>query len=131
MKICIRHKICGNDEDCQYFIKGTYPVCSSCYAEYLNFNSAFLDIGDYKDSDGNELPYFKYFNIGVCEIKKYNANYGDDRVCVCGHTYDRHFDYYENYAAVGCKYCGCEFEEADSKERIIRNDAWSMEQIIK
>ena len=37
----------------------------------------------------------------------YNPNYGDDRVCKCGHTYYRHFDSYDNMAVVGCKYCGC------------------------
>lgn len=43
----------------------------------------------------------------------YNRNYGDDRVCVCGHTYYRHFDLYEEGLAVGCKYCDCaEFKEA-------------------
>lgn len=42
----------------------------------------------------------------------YNPNYGDDRICECGHSYDRHFDSYENMLAVGCKYCGCfEFKE--------------------
>lgn len=41
----------------------------------------------------------------------YNPNYGDDRLCVCGHPYHRHFDPYENMENVGCKYrgsCGCE-----------------------
>ncbi len=38
----------------------------------------------------------------------YNPNYGDHRVCKCGHTYNRHFDSYENMEPVGCKYCGCE-----------------------
>ena len=43
---------------------------------------------------------------------KYNPNYGDDRVCKCGHVYDRHFDPYEEMEPVGCKYCGCsKFEE--------------------
>lgn len=37
----------------------------------------------------------------------YNHKYGDDRVCVCGHPYYRHFDTYERMENVGCKYCGC------------------------
>lgn len=40
-------------------------------------------------------------------IKNYNPYFGDDRKCMCGHTYDRHFDPYEENAAVGCKYCRC------------------------
>lgn len=43
----------------------------------------------------------------------YNPGYGDNRICVCGHPYYRHFDPYEDMEAVGCKYCGChEFREA-------------------
>ena len=45
----------------------------------------------------------------------YNKDYGDDRLCKCGHTYYRHFDSYENMQDCGCKYCNCnDFEEADS-----------------
>lgn len=44
--------------------------------------------------------------------KFYNPNYGDDKICKCGHTYYRHFDPYEEMESLGCKYCGCyEFEE--------------------
>lgn len=38
---------------------------------------------------------------------RYNASYGDSRVCECGHPYHRHFDSHEDMAPVGCKYCGC------------------------
>jgi len=53
----------------------------------------------------NELPYLE--TIVTTTERKYNENFGDDRVCVCGHTYDRHFDSYEQMEAVGCKYCDC------------------------
>ena len=44
----------------------------------------------------------------------YNKEYGDNRICKCGHKYFRHFDTYDNYEPVGCKYCACErFEEAE------------------
>lgn len=44
--------------------------------------------------------------------RAYNPEYGDDRMCVCGHAYYRHFDSYENMEPVGCKYCNCyEFVE--------------------
>jgi len=46
------------------------------------------------------------------ETSMYDPNFGNDRICKCGHTYDRHFDPYENWAPVGCKYCECwSFEE--------------------
>lgn len=51
----------------------------------------------------------------VRRVKVYNPNYGDNRMCTCGHVYYRHFDSYDDMANVGCKYqgwCGCNgFEE--------------------
>lgn len=35
----------------------------------------------------------------------YDSSVGDDTLCLCGHTYYRHFDPYENMDPVGCKYC--------------------------
>lgn len=47
-------------------------------------------------------------------VKSYNPNFGNDKVCVCGHPYYRHFDFYEEMAPVGCKYCDCdEFKQAE------------------
>jgi hypothetical protein len=47
-------------------------------------------------------------------IRKYNPEYGDDRICQCGHSYYRHFDSYDEMANIGCKYCYCrDFQEAD------------------
>jgi hypothetical protein len=40
----------------------------------------------------------------------YNPDFGDEEICAaldCGHPYRRHFDSYSDWAAVGCKYCGC------------------------
>ena len=45
---------------------------------------------------------------------KYDSEFGDLRFCQCGHYYYRHFDTYEDMAAVGCKYCHCQkFVEKD------------------
>lgn len=61
-----------------------------------------------------EKPYI--IETITIQKKKYNPNYGDNRMCVCGHTYYRHFDPWEDMEAVGCKYCGCsEFVEAESE----------------
>ena len=57
-----------------------------------------------------EKPYIEK----VVELIKrsYNPNYGDDRICKCGHAYYRHFDTYEEMSDAGCKYCPCgTFEE--------------------
>jgi hypothetical protein len=48
-----------------------------------------------------EQPYLKVTTL------EYNPHYGDERVCVCGHTYYRHFDSWEEMDPVGCKYCAC------------------------
>ena len=37
----------------------------------------------------------------------YDPKFGDQRLCLCGHEYGRHFDSYDNNDSVGCKYCGC------------------------
>jgi hypothetical protein len=64
-----------------------------------------------------EAPYI--VTRKVVEEIHYNPKYGNDRVCECGHTYDRHFDSYEDMAAVGCKYCECyEFKEAIESDKI-------------
>lgn len=45
----------------------------------------------------------------------YNPNYGDEKMCQCGHAYYRHFDFYEDTQLCGCKYCGCfEFKPLDT-----------------
>lgn len=64
-----------------------------------------------------EKPYL--IDYKVERDLSYNKNYGDNRICECGHTYYRHFDSYEQMEACGCKYCGCyRFEEKDvAKER--------------
>jgi hypothetical protein len=53
----------------------------------------------------NQEPYIESANIIV--EQNYNPVYGDDRICICGHPYHRHFDSFENMKNVGCKYCDC------------------------
>lgn len=50
-------------------------------------------------------PYIEYKTVQT--ILKYNPNFGDNKVCTCGHSYYRHFDSYEGMRACGCKYCRC------------------------
>lgn len=52
-----------------------------------------------------EKPYLKK-RVSRTEYS-YNPDFGDDRMCECGHPYYRHFDTYENMAVTGCKYCPC------------------------
>jgi len=53
-----------------------------------------------------EKPYI--IKIVTYVERQYNPKYGDERICVCGHEYNRHFDSYEKMNAIGCKYCGCQ-----------------------
>ena len=58
-----------------------------------------------------ENPYIDEEVVTI--VRKYNPKYGDDRICICGHPYYRHFDTYDSMLLVGCKYCGCyEFKES-------------------
>lgn len=52
-----------------------------------------------------QKPYL--ITTEVLSYRHYNPNYGDDRICKCGHPYHRHFDSYDNMSPVGCKYCKC------------------------
>lgn len=38
----------------------------------------------------------------------YDPEYGDDKECLCGHAYYRHFDTYADMYPCGCKYCRCD-----------------------
>lgn len=51
-------------------------------------------------------------------VRKYNPNYGDNKICQCGHPYYRHFDSYEDNFAIGCKYCACHTFKRITKEQI-------------
>lgn len=55
--------------------------------------------------DINE-PYYTYA-YEVVQLG-YNPEYGDDKICKCGHAYHRHFDFWETPPRLGCKYCSCE-----------------------
>lgn len=58
----------------------------------------------------NVIDGFEEFAPTVEEVDQlingsYDPKFGDERVCKCGHTYERHFDSYDEMAPIGCKYC--------------------------
>ena len=57
---------------------------------------------------GPDDPYKETVLEVIGILKEYNPDFGDDKICECGHTYYRHFDSWEGMAPVGCKYCGCD-----------------------
>jgi hypothetical protein len=61
-------------------------------------------ITEFEKGNDNTIQY-PYIKTEVVNLEiKYNKNYGDDRLCKCGHTYYRHFDTYDNMEVIGCKY---------------------------
>lgn len=54
-----------------------------------------------------ENPYIIRTKRRIIRTRHYNSNYGDEKLCKCGHPYYRHFDTYENMYPIGCKYCEC------------------------
>lgn len=82
---------------------GTARVAVMEYIANLNHKTCFETLAD---KSTEEQPYVAALFIPApMELRQYNPNYGDDRMCKCGHRYYRHFDTYENMEAVGCKYC--------------------------
>lgn len=57
----------------------------------------------------SETIYQVYSHEGFASYDdiEYDPNFGDDKICGCGHKYYRHFDSYDNMAPLRCKYCGC------------------------
>ena len=71
-----------------------------------------------KDLSQNE-PYLR--TVKIRENMEYNPDYGDKRICICGDPYHRHFDSYEDMAAIGCKYCPCvHFVEKTDKKKVVQ-----------
>jgi hypothetical protein len=52
-------------------------------------------------------------NKSIEEVQnEYDKNFGDEKLCKCGHPYYRHFDTYDDMSPASCKYCKCaKFEE--------------------
>ena len=49
----------------------------------------------------------------------YDREFGDYKICKCGHHYKRHFDPFEEMEPVGCKYCHCDtFEQLELKPEV-------------
>lgn len=83
-----------------------------------------------------EQPYIITTETVIVTHRAFNPAYGSDRICKCGHTYERHFDPYEDYEAVGCKYCRCgDFVEETGAQRLVRKTVtklpWAAQDVIR
>ena len=84
------------------------------------FNDAIKGFVKNTPLDVKNMPYLTNVETKTTTVKKYNPDYGDDRICKCGHPYYRHFDTYDAMAIVGCKYCQCYYfeEKKDKKKKV-------------
>jgi hypothetical protein len=96
------------DPNASYDWDNVIPVCRRCAAEIRKqvkpgeFGTPFSTDELYGHRE-KFMDYLKRAFGGPSMI--YMDDFGDDRLCVCGHPYYRHFDTYEDMAPVGCKYC--------------------------
>ena len=77
------------------------------YGDHRQFTKADRVSATYRKA-GKDDPYREIVLEVIGVLKEYNPDYGDDRLCECGHAYYRHFDSWEGMAPVGCKYCKCD-----------------------
>jgi len=73
------------------------------------FNCIKVDqvISSYEEDDNKTSPYLRTKVMIKRTELRMNPDFPDDARCDCGHAYYRHFDSYENWEPVGCKYCEC------------------------
>lgn len=54
----------------------------------------------------SEQPYL--FETIEVQRRVYNPDYGDEKICKCGHSYIDHFELYEErLIPTGCRKCEC------------------------
>ncbi len=101
--------------------------------ECKNCDSKFKGIPGWLEAttgeDITEKPYLQKARVLV--DRKYNPNYGDHRLCLCGHSYHRHFDSYDAMRDVGCKYCACtDFKEDPDSNNCVKKKSVTIDGAI-
>lgn len=77
----------------------------------LNFINAVINASIICNNEENlkdTIPYHYKTNTEIYIEKVYNPKYGDNKVCICGDSYEKHFDSWDEMTACGCKYCECD-----------------------
>ena len=107
-RLCVNVQECISEKNCRICSKGDIELkIESQGLDLLLRRSRIISQPD--------DPY----ECCICEsiIRGYNAKFGDSRMCVCGHPYNRHFGVSDNGEEWVCKDCGCKmFEEIAHKE---------------
>lgn len=89
-----------------------YQSCLGCGKRLEDCNDCPAGRSDHLDKDVLHKAINAVMAEDHIEVKRvangpdlYDREFGDELECVCGHTYYRHFDSYEDMYPVGCKYC--------------------------
>jgi hypothetical protein len=72
------------------------------------YASSVQEVSSTVIKEGKDVPYIETEVVAKAIFREYNSEYGDDKLCKCGHSYYRHFDSWEGMTPVGCKYCQCD-----------------------
>lgn len=100
----------------QYFTNGKEYECTPAYAKFETACvNVLCDTGDMICIDINDPDFeISFTNITDKNVKnipyirgKYNPEYGDYRVCVCGSAYMDHFNRYDEMRPCRCRINGC------------------------
>lgn len=77
-------------------------------ALYKDYTAHIEDVTNKKPTTTSE-PYIETEIVEVNKKRYHNPDFGDDKMCECGHKYYRHFDgtLDKEDQACGCKYCEC------------------------
>lgn len=85
-------------------------------AEYHEIRDEFMRLIEQEEYVlHNDTSYVPAEEDAIAE--QYDEQFGDNKLCLCGHPYYRHFDTYDNMSAIGCKYC-THYGEKHVKERV-------------
>lgn len=88
--------------------------CGACEAEETAEDGPEAELSAFCDAYREGRPFdkrrlFEAIQMMGYGLRKRDPEHDQNAPCArsgCGHTYDRHFDPYEDDREVGCKYCG-------------------------
>lgn len=98
------------DDLCEFLVyKGYNPTTDTKFevvGSGQNYEEVRVSVGNGGHPDAAQPIIANWTEDGVpYGLVPYDPNFGDDKECICGHPYYRHFDTYDNMSPVGCKYC--------------------------
>ena len=97
---------------CKAIMSADYQTCLGCGKHVDDCNDCPAGTSDHLDKNLLHAAITEVMREHHLEVKReadgpefFDPTFGDEKVCKCGHTYDRHFDSYDAMRPIGCKYC--------------------------